>query len=114
MPTENKKYPGQGARGKGRATGSKNKMSLTIQEGLFDALTELRGDRKGAYKFFKQMREEHPVQFLAAVTKLLPQQVKADVSGNTEKTWTIKLIDTRQKEEPKQIKQAETINLEQH
>lgn len=109
MPEEPKRQP-RGNEGLGRPKGSKNKMALTIQEGLFDALTELKGDRAGAYKFFKQMREEYPVQFLAAVTKLLPQQIKADVTGNEQKTWTIKLIDTRQ--DHKQIKQAEAIECE--
>lgn len=64
----------RGNAGKGRRTGSKNKLTATIKEALEAAFHEV-----GGQKYLVRMASAEPRAFMTLLGKAMPQQIDANV-----------------------------------
>ena len=59
----------------GRVKGTPNKLTGQVKEMILEAL-----DQKGGVKYLVQQADANPTAFLSLVGKLIPTDVKADIS----------------------------------
>ena len=68
------------AKGRGRPKGATNKMSRTLKEMILEAL-----DKAGGVDYLVQRAHENDGAFLTLVGKVLPMEMKADITTGGEK-----------------------------
>ncbi len=64
--------------GSGRKKGSKNKITANVKNMLLEALDA----DGGGVEYFKKQKEENPVSFNALISRIIPREIQADVSGS--------------------------------
>jgi hypothetical protein len=68
------------ARGRGRPLGSTNKVSRAMKEMIVEAL-----DNAGGVAYLVEQAEKNPSAFLTLIGKVLPMEMKADITTGGEK-----------------------------
>ncbi len=76
---------GTGNRGKGRPKGASNKLTIELKSAILGALQEV-----GGQKYLVGVAEEHPAVFCALIGKLVPAEVKAQLTGEHTVTVVVK------------------------
>lgn len=69
--------PNRGNAGKGRPKGSPNKITRTVKEAVEAAFSEV-----GAEQWLIEQAKTNPQAFMALISRLLPAEVRASVSGS--------------------------------
>ena len=75
--------------GPGRPKGLKNKWTTDVKAMILGAL-----DKKGGQEWLEEQMEKNPVAFMTLLGKVIPSEVKADVTA-TVQNITRKIVDAR-------------------
>jgi len=78
---ENNKPPNAGG---GRPKGAQNKVTKALKEMILGALSDV-----GGQEYLARQAEENPVAFLGLVGKVLPHELKTELSGQGNMTVNI-------------------------
>ena len=78
--------------GAGRKIGAKNKLQTELKEMIITALSEL-----GGVDYLKQQARDQPVAFLALLGKIVPREVSANVSMDSDVTLSERLQAARER-----------------
>lgn len=77
-----------GERRGGRQKGTPNKASANVKEAIQSAF-----DGIGGVRAFTEWARLNPTDFYKLYAKMLPQELKAHMSGDADVRWTIEVID---------------------
>jgi hypothetical protein len=76
--------------GKGRVKGVKNKLTRSVKALLEAAFLDAQADNKSAANL-KNFREHSPREFIAACSKLIPSEIKGDLT-HTHKVASLEVV----------------------
>lgn len=70
--------------GQGRPKGSVNKTTAALKEMLLGSL-----DAVGGQAYFEQQAKANPVAYMSMISKLIPNELKAEIDAKTDSTLTV-------------------------